>query len=419
MSIQTCFYIIKVNLQRQNEEIVMKHVFIVGSKCIGMYGGYETFVKKLLECHKDNHNIQYYIACKANGDGFMDISKLENVSNIKDSTFNYYNTKCFMIKIPEWLGSVQAIYYDIAALELFCKYIQHNQIKNPIVYILACRIGPFVQKYSQLIHKFDGKLYINPDGHEWKRTKWSMPVRRYWKKSECLMVKHADLVICDSFNIENYIRKSYQRYKPKTVYIAYGADICPSGLPDNNPQYIEWLKRHKVSSLFYLLVSRCVPENNYEVIIKEFMKSHTPKDLIIISTGNPRLLKELESTLHYKSDQRIKFVGTVYDQLLLKKIREKAYGYIHGHSVGGTNPSLLEALGSTKINLLYNIGFNKEVAEDSALYWSAEDGNLSELIDYADNLSKEERNDMSQKAKQRIIDFYSWQHIANEYLHIF
>ena len=72
----------------------MKHVFIVGSKCIGMYGGYETFVKKLLECHKDNHNIQYYIACKANGDGFMDISKLENVSNIKDSTFNYYNTKC-------------------------------------------------------------------------------------------------------------------------------------------------------------------------------------------------------------------------------------------------------------------------------------------------------------------------------------
>ena len=70
--------------------------------------------------------------------------------------------------------------------------------------------------------------------------------------------------------------------------------------------------------------------------------------------------------------QRIKFVGTVYDQELLKKIRENAYAYFHGHTVGGTNPSLIEALGSTDLNLLVNVGFNKEVAEDSALYWSRE-----------------------------------------------
>lgn len=384
-----------------------------------MYGGYESFVRKLLESHKDDSNIQYYVACKANGDGFMDISKLENATEIKNGVFNYYNARCFMIKIPEWLGSAQAIYYDIIAMDFFCRFIRNNQIKNPIVYVLACRIGPFVYKYSYAIHKFKGKLYVNPDGHEWKRRKWSIPVRKYWKISERLMVKYADLIVCDSINIENYIRESYQKYNPKTTYISYGADITPSGLSDNNILYVNWLKKNKVSNSFYLLVSRCVPENNYEVIIREFMKSHTKKDLIIICTDNPEFLKKIEDTFHYKSDQRIKFTGTVYNQLLLKKIREKAYGYIHGHSVGGTNPSLLEALSSTNVNLLYDIGFNKEVAEDSALYWSLEEGSLSRLIDRVDNLSKKDQDIMGRKAKQRIADAYSWQHVANKYKHIF
>ncbi len=78
-------------------------------------------------------------------------------------------------------------------------------------------------------------------------------------------------------------------------------------------------------------------------------------------------------------DKRIKFVGTVYDKDLLSKIRENAYGYFHGHEVGGTNPSLLEALGSTKLNLLLDVGFNHEVGEDAALYWNKEEGNLSSI----------------------------------------
>ena len=101
-------------------------------------------------------------------------------------------------------------------------------------------------------------------------------------------------------------------------------------------------------------------------MIKEYMSSHTKKDFAIITNSNDQLKKELQEKLGYQKDNRIKFVGTVYDQELLKKIREEAYGYFHGHEVGGTNPSLLEALGSTKLNLLLDVGFNREVAEDAA-----------------------------------------------------
>lgn len=93
-----------------------------------------------------------------------------------------------------------------------------------------------------------------------------------------------------------------------------------------------------------------------------------------------KFLLELKRKTQFEKDGRIKFVGTVYDQELLMKIRENAYGYFHGHEVGGTNPSLLEALSSIDLNLLLDVGFNREVAEDSALYWNKDNGNLAKLI---------------------------------------
>jgi PDZ domain-containing secreted protein len=108
-------------------------------------------------------------------------------------------------------------------------------------------------------------------------------------------------------------------------------------------------------------------------------------------------------------------VGTVYDQELLKKIREDAYAYLHGHEVGGTNPSLLEALAITDLNLLLDVGFNKEVGEDGALYWNKEEGNLANLINKADKMDKAEIDNLSAIAKKRMIDWYSWDYIVNEY----
>ena len=392
--------------------------FVAGAKSLGRYGGYESFLKKLVEYHKDNKDIKYYIACKANGDGKMVPFELEGTSDVKCGAFTYCNATCYMINVPQWLGAVQAIYYDIAALKLFCKVIAEKRIEDPIVYILACRIGPFMNKYVKKIHALGGKVYVNPDGHEWKRAKWSAPVRKYWKVSERMMVKHADLLICDSVNIEKYIQKEYKKYNPNTIYIAYGAEVYASRLTDEDNKYVDWLNKHEINKSFYTVIGRCVPENNFETIIREFMKSSTDKYLVIITTNNPKMMIDLENRLHYSNDKRIKFVGTVYDSELLIKIREKSFAYIHGHSVGGTNPSLLEALGSTKLNLLFDVGFNREVGKDAAFYWIHEDQNLADLIDKVDKLSEDDIEIMSKKALKRISDAYSWRFIADEYKNI-
>lgn len=377
----------------------MKNIFIVGAKGMGNYGGYETFIDKLTEYHKDCKDIKYHVAWKA-----------------KDyNEFEKNNARCFNIKVRN-IGPAQAIYYDVMALSNVCKYIKKNNIDNPIIYILACRIGPFMKYFTKKIHKLGGKVFVNPDGHEWMRAKWSAPVRKYWKISEKLMVKDADLLICDSKNIEKYIKETYKKYNPKTTFIAYGAETRKSKLKENDKDLLDWYNNKDLKKKeYYLVVGRFVPENNYETMIREFMKSRSKKDFAIITNVNDKFLAELEDKLHYKSDKRIKFVGTVYDKELLMKIRENAYGYFHGHEVGGTNPSLLEALGSTDLNLLLDVGFNKEVAEDSALYWTKKDGNLAKLINKADKLEADEIKDLGQKAKKRIKKEYSWEYIADLY----
>lgn len=401
----------------------MQHVFIVGSKSLGAYGGYETFVYKLTEYHQNNKNIKYHVACKANGDGGMDESKLAGVKRINDKEFEFQNAHCFKIPVPN-IGSAVAIYYDVAALKYCCEYIEKNRIKNPIVYILACRIGPFMGYYYRKIHKLGGRVFLNPDGHEWMRAKWSKPIRKYWKISERLMVKYSDFVICDSVNIEKYIHECYDGKgiggrKPKTTFIAYGAETRKSELADDDEKLLKWYKAKKlVPKKYYLVVGRFVPENNYKTMICEFMKSKSEKDFAIITNVNDKFLEELEEKLHYKADKRIKFVGTVYDQELLKKIRENAYGYCHGHEVGGTNPSLLEALGSTSVNLLLDVGFNREVAEDNALYWTKADGDLSRLIERVDQWDDKKITEWGSKSTQRIERAYSWSYICDKYVKV-
>ncbi len=381
----------------------VQHIYIVGSKGCGNYGGYETFLEKLTEQHQHNKKIKYHVAWKGN--------------EIKE--FEYNGAHAFQIKVPN-IGPAQAILYDVVALNYCLKHIKKNHIKNPVIYILACRIGPFAAQFQKKIHKLGGKVYVNPDGHEWMRGKWSVPVRKYWKYSEKLMVKHADLLICDSKNIQKYINMEYPKYKPKTTFIAYGADLTSSTLSKDNKKLIDWYTRQGLKEKrYYLVVGRFVPENNFETMIREFMSSKSTKDFVLITTTNDRLLKKLEKKLSFKKDKRIKFVGTVYDQELLKKIRENAYAYFHGHEVGGTNPSLIEALGSTDLNLLLDVGFNREVAEDCALYWSKRSGELAKLIDSVDSMKADKIKELGRKAKKRVREEYSWKKIAKEYEKLF
>lgn len=392
----------------------VRHIFIVGAKGF-TYGGYETFLDKLTEYHQDKEHIQYHIACKKNGQGITDFKKLKGVTKLSADEYRYHNAHCFCLWSPA-LGSAQAVFYDIAALRYCIGYVKKHGIKDFVVYVLSSRIGPLMGHYAGIIHRLGGRYYNNPDGRESLRRKYSPLVRRYWKLSEKGMVRHSDLVICDSKNIERYISQEYRSFSPKTAYIAYGSDPEPSGLKDDDKRYLEWLRANSLTDgSFYISVGRFVPENNFDIMIREFMRSDSEKDFAIITNTNKKMLDELEAKLHFKKDNRIRFAGTVYDRELLKKIRERAYGYFHGHEVGGTNPSLLEALGSTDLNLLYDVGFNREVAEDGALYWNKKSGNLAALIRKADDMGEEAKKNLGKKARQRITDHYSWQFIADEY----
>lgn len=399
----------------------MQDVFIIGAKGIGNYGGYETFLKKLIETDKDNIKIKYHIACKYNGQGAMDESKLPAAKTIDDHHFTYYNADCFKIDISEKLGPAQAIYYDIAAFKECIRQIKEQNISHPIVYVLACRIGPFISKYVKQLHQLGGQLFVNPDGHEWMRAKWAKPVRRYWKVSEAGMVKHADLLVCDSVNIEKYIQTTYAKYHPKTTFIAYGADVTASSLTADSKKVRTWYAEKGLKeNEYFLVVGRFVPENNYATMIAEFMKSTVNKDLVLITNvEHNTFYEELKKETGFDKDSRIKFVGTVYDGDLLKYIRENAFGYLHGHSVGGTNPSLLEALSSTKLNLLYDVGFNREVGENVALYWTKENNSLKKLLDSTVSMNSNKIEKLGINAKERIENAYSWEYITEKYDDVF
>lgn len=378
----------------------MKHIFIVGSKGIpASYGGYETFVENLTK-RKVDEDIKYHVACLAND----------------DKEFEYNGARCFNVKVPN-IGPAKAIYYDRKAIIEVIKYIKKNMIQNPIVYVLTCRIGPFFNHLVKKIHKLGGKVYLNPDGHEWMRAKWSKPIRAYWKLSEKLMVKHSDLIICDSINIELYIKNVYKKFSPKTIYIAYGADVKKSILRDDDKKLLDWYKKFDTKpNEFYLSVGRFVPENNFDIMIREFMKSTTSKKFILITNVEKnKFYQSLENKYHFSQDKRIEFVGTIYDEQLLKKIREDAFAYFHGHSVGGTNPSLLEALASTKINILYDVGFNRECGGKSALYFTKEEGNLASIINKTENMPNDLIINYDINSTKEIIDRYSWEFIVREY----
>lgn len=383
---------------------MMKDVFIIGSKGIpARYGGFETFVEKLTK-NKRSNNINYHIACLGN----------------TNKEFTYNNSRCFNIKVPN-IGSAKAVCYDILALNRSINYIEKNNIKNALIYILACRIGPFLGCYKKKINKLGIKIYINPDGHEWKRGKWNYFIKKYWKFSEDLMVKYSDEIICDSINIEKYINTEYYKYSPNTRFIAYGAELGKSKMRECDKKLIDWYKKYNVQpQKYYLVVGRFVKENNYELMIKEFMKSKSNKDFVIITNiEKNKFYDELNKRTLYKNDKRIKFVGTVYEEEMLKKIRENAYGYFHGHEVGGTNPSLLEALSFTKINILLDVGFNREVAEESAIYFTKEENSLAEIINQVDKFHKDYIDEMGEKAKKRIKDNYSWEEVVKKYEKLF
>ena len=385
----------------------VKYVFLIGSKGIpANYGGFETFVEKLTR-YKKSDDIRYFVSCQKSINDNLDL-------------YVYNGAICFPIRVPN-IGSAKAVYYDFKSFLWSISFIEKNRIKDAVIFVCACRIGPFICLYHNKLRKLGIHLVINPDGHEWLRAKWNAVIKCYWRFSEKLCVKYSDFLVCDSKNIEIYIKNQFKEFNPKTTFIAYGSDNSKSTLSDDDSKIVDFYKKWDLKPKEYFVnIARIVPENNYETMVREFMASNTKKSFVICaSLENCKYYNVLKEKLNFTNDNRVKFVDGIYDQELLKKIRENAFAYIHGHSVGGTNPSLLEALGTLDLNLLYDCGFNKEVAEEGALYWNLDIGNLAKLINEIENMSQGEIKKLSKLAKKRIANEYTWDKICTEYENVF
>ena len=376
----------------------MQHVFIIGSRGLpAQYGGFETFVDELVS-HQQSDQIKYHVANLSKG------------ASGKHS--DYKTADVFDIKARHF-GPANVIFYDRDAINYALSYIKENKIMNPIFYVLGNTLGAFIGHYAKKIHKIGGKLLVNPDGLEWKRSKWIKPIQMYLKFSEQKMAKISDLIISDNQGIEDYLKTEYGDVT--STVIAYGTNPVARDMAID----MTWFDAQGVEVKdYYLVVGRFVPENNYEAIIRNFMASDTTRDLVIITNhqGNPYFDKLREIT-GFEQDKRVKFVGTVYDKETLTAIRQQAFAYIHGHAVGGTNPGLLEAMSATDLNLVYDVSFNRNVALDSALFWQLD--NLTALIAQAEKLETLEITRLAEQARAIIAEKYTWERIVAQYERLF
>jgi glycosyltransferase involved in cell wall biosynthesis len=246
--------------------------------------------------------------------------------------------------------------------------------------------------------------FINMDGLEWRRTKYKKLTRIFLKFAEGLAAKHADHLIADSIGIQDYLRSEYD--KP-SVYIAYGADVFEA--EDNT-----MLERYNLKPFeYYLLIARMEPENNIEMIIQGYLKSSKKYPLVIVSNAENRYGKKLREKY---PDELVVYTGAIFDRPLIDNLRFYSSTYFHGHSVGGTNPSLLEAMGCQCNIAAHNNVFNRSVLGSDADYFS----NASQIADVLNKngdpsvLTERKLNNL-----QKINSVYNWNRVINQYEKLF
>lgn len=369
----------------------MKNIFIIGSKGYNKYyGGWETFTKNLIDNYNDS-NTKFYVT---------------EISVDDEEIYNVGNVTCMKIKSLNF-GSASMLLYTMRSFKSVLKYIINNNISNSVIYVLGLKLGPYLSLYKNKLRKNNIKVIVNPDGLEWNRDKWKWYVRLFFKYSLRTMMKNCDHIICDSIGIKEYLNE----YKNKTHYIAYGTNNVDIVNEDSV------LKEYKLKrNDYYLMVGRFVPENNYEVIISEFMRSNSNKKLVIISNIEKNsYYNKLINNTNFTNDNRIIILGSIYDVNKLAVLRKNAYAYIHGHSVGGTNPSLLESLSLTNVNILYDCIFNKEVGRKSCFYFNKNNNNLKKIIEKVDKLDKKEITKLGSECKKIIKENYTWDIIVDKY----
>lgn len=381
----------------------MKNVFVIGARGYhASYGGWETFVSNLVDYYHDK-KIRFYV------------SEL-SVDKNKDKMMEKISDQLYLSPIyVKDMGSPKMFFYSMKSYLYTINYIKKHKLKNSYVYVLGLKLGPLLWFYKRLRKKYNIKVMVNPDGLEHRRSKWNKIVQFCFLLSEWSMINHCDLVVSDSLGIQNYIEGKYKRARGKTTYIAYGAREYDFRNVDEKLVLEEYkLKKDE----YCLMVGRCVPENNYELVIREFMNSKIRKQLVIITNlSSSHYFQELVEKTSCDKDKRIIFIDGVYDQIKLATIRKNAYLYIHGHSVGGTNPSLIEAISLTDLNILYDVCFNRDIGKDTCLYFK-EENSLRQLLDDK-KLLESSKKMLGIEAKKLFKKNFTWENIVGQYKKIF
>jgi glycosyltransferase involved in cell wall biosynthesis len=245
---------------------------------------------------------------------------------------------------------------------------------------------------------------INMDGLEWKRSKYSTKVQRFLKLAEKLAAKHGDFLVADSIGIQQHLLKTY---KKESTFIAYGAEI----FQHPNKQI---LTNYNLRAYDYdMILARMEPENNIETIIKGFLKTSCNRKLIVVGTTTNNFGTFLKETYH---DNRLMFLGAIYDIEIINNLRFFSALYFHGHSVGGTNPSLLEAMSSNALLVAHDNIFNKSILENNSFYFKTSEDITTIVNNFIDKKGYQHFIDNNLKL---ISEKYNWQKIADEYENLF
>jgi len=244
-------------------------------------------------------------------------------------------------------------------------------------------------------------VIFNMDGLEWKRAKYSYPVRKFLLQAEKLAAIHKDYYIADSPVIQSYLKN---KYNIASRHIAYGAEM----LADEDEKFLKpyGIKR----KAYYLLVARLEPENNVEMILDGFSTSNSDKKFIVIGYAGNKFGKHLIKK--YSHDERIQIEDGIYEKHIKHSLCYYSIMYFHGHSTGGTNPSLLEAMGSRALIASHNNEFNKEILNGDALYFSDSD-DVKNLIEKSSRGKKEIA--MIENNLRKIKTQFNWESIISQY----
>lgn len=362
----------------------MKIAFVSVRGIPNNYGGFEQFAEYIsVGLAKRGHDVTVY-----------------SPSYHPYKEDEYKGVRVKHIYSPEpWMGSsVGSFVYDFLSLKDALKR-EHFDIIYEAGYtsIIPAYIWFNVKKIKDPI------VVTNMDGLEWKRTKFNKWVQKFIQWEEKEAVKHSQYLIADNMGIHDYYM---QEYGKESKFLAYGADIQT----DFNADYLKEFDLKPEE--YYIVVARLEPENNIVMAIEGYLHSeeYGKRPLIVVGKTNTPHGKELVEK--YGSHKGVKVVGGIYDFKKLDSVRHFSKAYFHGHSVGGTNPSLLEAMASGCFVIAHDNIFNHAVLKDNALYYGSAE-QVTEIFNHIDNICLEKKKAFTDANIEEIKNEYSWEHLVD------